>query len=67
MAHAEQGPSRLAMATTWVVGLVLGAVVGVVTSDVILGVIAGASLIAIVIGALRLWTGDGARPRAKHP
>ena len=67
MTRAEQGPSRVAMAATWAFGLVIGAVVGVVTSDVILGVIAGASLIAIAVGALRLWTGSGTPPRTKHP
>ena len=50
----------------WVVGLLIGLVVGLATSDVILGVIAGASFIAVSVGLLRIWTGSGtAKPR--HP
>jgi hypothetical protein len=45
---------------TWAlngIGLVLGILVAVLTSDVILGVIAGAGLIAVTVGLRRLWTG----------
>lgn len=62
----DLGPSRTAVAALTAVGVVIGVAVGVLTSDVILGVIAGASFIAITVGLLRLWTGGGtARPH--HP
>jgi hypothetical protein len=54
------------MAAVWALGVVVGVIVAVLTSDVILGVIAGAPCVAIGVGLLRLWVGDGtARPR--HP
>jgi hypothetical protein len=46
-------------------GVVIGVVVAMLTSDVILGVIAGASFIAITVGLVRLWAGDGTR-RPRH-
>ena len=66
MNKSDLGPSRTAVAVLMAVGVVLGIVVAVLTSDVILGVIAGASFIAVTVGLLRLWTGSGtARPH--HP
>lgn len=66
MNGSDPGPSRTAVAALTAVGVVIGVAVGVLTSDVILGVIAGASFIAITVGLLRLWTGGGtARPH--HP
>jgi hypothetical protein len=47
--------------------VLIGVVVAVLTSDVILGVIAGAALVAIAVGFLRLWTGGGGDHRARHP
>lgn len=64
MTRTEQGASRTAVGGLTVAGLFIGIVVAVLTSDVILGVIAGASFIAVTVGLLRLWTGDGsAGPR----
>ena len=59
MIRTVQGPSRTALATSSAIGVLIGVVVAIATSDVILGVIAGASFVAIVTGFLRLWTGDG--------
>jgi hypothetical protein len=66
MIRAEQGPSRRATAVLTTLGVLIGVVVAVATSDVILGVIAGASFVAISVGLLRLWTGGGT-PRPRHP
>ena len=66
MTRTDQAPSRNAMAAVWGIALLIGIVVAVVTSDVILGVIAGAPCVAIGVGLLRLWTGDG-RTRPRHP
>lgn len=66
MSKTEQGPSRTAVGIAVVVGVALGIVVAVITRDVILGVIAGAPVIAISVGLLRLWTGSG-NPRERHP
>ena len=57
MTRTEQGPSHTALATTTAIGVLIGVVVAILTSDVILGVIAGASSVAIVVDFLRLWTG----------
>jgi hypothetical protein len=64
MSRTEQGPSPTAIGALMVVGVVIGAAVAVLASDVILGVIAGASFITVTVGSLRLWNGSGtARPR----
>ena len=66
MTRIEQRPSSVVVTTLTVIGLVIGVVVAMLTSDVILGVIAGASFIAIAVGLVRLWVGgDTQRPR--HP
>lgn len=64
MTAEAHGPGRTALAAVWAVAILIGVVVGAVTSDVILGVIAGASCVAITVGLVRLWSGDSAtRPR----
>ena len=66
MTRIEQRPSSVVVTTLTVIGLVIGVAVAMLTSDVILGVIAGASFIAIAVGLVRLWVGgDTQRPR--HP
>jgi hypothetical protein len=62
----EQALSRHTTAIATAFGTLIGVVVAVLTSDVILGVIAGASFIAITAGLWRLWTGGG-DPRTRHP
>jgi hypothetical protein len=52
--------------TLTVIGGVIGVVVAILTSDIILGVIAGASFIAIAVGLVRLWVGDGTQD-PRHP
>ena len=66
MSKADQRRSRYATGIAGAVGVLIGVVVAVLTSDVILGVIAGASFIAITVGLRRLWTGGG-DPRPRHP
>lgn len=66
MTRTDQGPSRTAYAVAIGVGVVIGFVVAVMTSDVILGVIAGAPCVAIIVGLQRLWTG-GDTTRPHHP
>ena len=64
MTRIEQRPSSVVVTTLTVIGLVIGVAVAMLTSDVILGVIAGASFIAIAVGMVRLWVGgDTQRPR----
>jgi hypothetical protein len=67
MTRPEQGPSRTALAAATTIGVAIGVIVAVVTGDVILGVIAGASFIAIVVGLLRLWYGGGSGRQPRHP
>jgi hypothetical protein len=66
MTRTDQGPSRVVVATITSVGVTIGIVVAVLTTDVILGAIAGSALIAITVGLVRLWTGGGS-PRPRHP
>jgi hypothetical protein len=66
MIRTAQGPSHVVLAAITSVGVTIGIVVAVLTSDVVLGVIAGSALIAISIGLIRLWTGGGS-PRPHHP
>ena len=64
MARIEQRPSTVVVTTLTAIGVVIGVVVAMLTSDVILGVIAGASFIAVAVGLVRLWVGSGTqRPR----
>lgn len=65
MTRIAQRPSPAVVTTLTSIGVVIGVVVAMLTSDVILGVIAGASFIAVTVGLLRLWTGDGTR-RTRH-
>ena len=56
--------TRRTAAVLTVIGLVLGIVVAVLTADVIIGVIAGASFIALTVQSVKLWAGaDRRRPR----
>ena len=66
MTRTDQGTSLIVRLTVAGIGIAIGAVVALLTNDVILGVIAGSGLIAITIGLLRLWTGDGSS-RPHHP
>ena len=66
MTGTDRGPSRTALAAAWAVGVLVGLVVGVLTSDVILGIIAGAPCVVIGVGLLRVWTG-GDTSRTRHP
>jgi hypothetical protein len=64
MTRTEQGPRPVVVTTLTGIGVVIGVVVAILTSDVILGVIAGAAFIAIAVGLARLWVGGGTtRPR----
>lgn len=66
MTRLAQRPSPVLVSTLTGIGVVIGVVVAVLTSDVILGVIAGASFIAVAVGLVRLWFGSAA-PRPRHP
>jgi arginine repressor len=66
MTPIEQRPSPVVVSTLTGIGVVIGVVVAVLTSDVILGIIAGASFIAVAVGLVRLWVGGGTR-RPRHP
>jgi ABC-2 type transport system permease protein len=55
---------RLLITVLTGVGIILGVVVAVLTSDVIIGVIAGAGFIAITIQMVKLWTGHSGPPIA---
>ena len=66
MTRTEQRPSPVVVSTLTGIGAVIGVSVAVLTRDVILGVIAGASFIAIAVGLVRLWVGSGTR-RPSHP
>lgn len=63
MTRTGPSPSRTAVTALTAVGVLIGVVVALLTSDVILGVIAGAGFIAIGVGLMRLWYGDTAHPR----
>lgn len=65
MTKSDTGPSRASVTAVSGMGILIGIVVAVLTVDVILGVIAGASFVAITVGALRLWYGGTTHPR--HP
>ena len=66
MTSTGQSPSRTTLGALTGVGMLIGVVVAVLTSEVILGVIAGASFIAISVGLVRLWTGGETR-HPRHP
>ena len=65
MTRTEQRPSPAVVTALTGIGVAIGVVVAMLTSDVILGVIAGASFIAITVGLVRLWVGDRTR-RPRH-
>ena len=66
MTRTSQEPSRVVVGTVAGIGIAIGIVVVLLTSDVILGVIVGSALIAITVGLVRLWTGGGS-PRSHQP
>ena len=66
MLRNKTGASRGATWALFGVGVAVGIVVGLLTSDVILGVIAGSGLIAVAVGLLRAWNGDSTS-RLRHP
>lgn len=55
MTQTQPGPSHAGLTAVTTIGVALGIVVAILTNDVILGVIAGASFIAISVGFQRLW------------
>lgn len=57
MTRTSQETSRVLVRTFFGIGLANGTAVAVLTDDVILGVIAGATFIAVASSAVRLWTG----------
>lgn len=59
MAGTTQNQQRVPITVLTLIGVALGVVVGLLTSDVILGVIAGAGFIAVTVQMVRLWTGHG--------
>ena len=64
MTRTEQRPASAVVPALTGIGVAIGVVVAILTSDVILGVIAGASFIAVTVGLVRLWAGGGTqRPR----
>ncbi len=65
MTRMEQRPRPTVVTALTGIGVVIGVVVAILTSDVILGVIAGVSFIALTLGLVRLWAGDGTR-RPRH-
>ena len=66
MSLSDRTTYRRTVTALTVFGAVLGIVVAVLTADVIIGVIAGASFIALTVQSVRLWTG-GDRRRPRHP
>jgi ABC-2 type transport system permease protein len=56
---------RLLVTVLMVIGVAAGTVVAVLTSDVIVGVIVGASFVALSVQLVKLWSGQGRR-RAPH-
>ena len=66
MTRTSQEPSRVVVGAVAGIGIAIGLVVVLLTSDVILGVIVGSALIAMTVGLVRLWTGGG-RARSHQP
>lgn len=66
MTPTGEGPAPVVVGTLAGIGVAIGVIVAVLTSDVILGVIAGASFIAVTVGLVRLWAGGGSR-HPRHP
>lgn len=67
MTRTAQQPSRNARAAAYAIGVLLGLVVAIASSDVVVGVIAGASFVVVAVGFLRLWTGDEHEHPSRHP
>ena len=62
----DLSPHRLLVTVLMVVGVATGTLVAVLTSDVIMGVIVGASFIALSVQLVKLWSGHG-RQNLRHP
>jgi len=62
MARTDLTTHRLLITVLTGVGIILGAVVAMLTSDVILGVIAGAGFIGLTVQMVKLWTGRSGPP-----
>lgn len=62
MTRTDLTTHRLLITVLTGVGVILGAVVAMLTSDVILGVIAGAGFIALTVQMVKLWTGRSGPP-----
>jgi ABC-2 type transport system permease protein len=65
MSRSDLATHGRAVAVLTVLGVVLGITVAVITADVIIGVIAGASFIALTVQSVKLWV--GADRRRRHP
>ena len=57
---------RLLVTVLMVIGVAAGTLVAVLTSDVIVGVIVGASFIALSVQVVKLWSGHGGQ-HVRHP
>ena len=57
---------RLLVTVLTGIGIALGVVVALLTSDVIIGVVAGAGFIAIATQMVNLWTRHSGPPIAHH-
>jgi len=57
---------RLLVTVLTGIGIALGVVVALLTSDVIIGVVAGAGFIAIATQMVNLWTRHSGPPVAHH-
>jgi len=62
MTRTDPTSHRLLITVLTGIGVVLGAAVAMLTSDVILGVIAGAGFIALAVQMVKLWTGRSGPP-----
>jgi len=65
MSRSDLATHGRAVAVLTVLGVVLGITVAVITADVIIGVIAGASFIALTVQSVKLWV--GADRHRRHP
>ena len=63
MSRSDLATHGRAVAVLTVLGVVLGITVAVITADVIIGVIAGASFTALTVQSVKLWIGADRRRR----
>jgi hypothetical protein len=66
MAKTDLTSHRLLITVLTGIGIALGVIVAVLTSDVILGVIAGAGFLAVAIQMVKLWTRHPGPPVGHH-